>query len=84
MNFVSSNLNIKIVEKQKLLEISDMIQRAKAVLSALTKELQLLDLKNQIQSKVKTDLDKQQRDYFLNQQLKQFRRSWVEHLMIWI
>ncbi len=47
-----------------------MIQRAKAVLSALTKELQLLDLKNQIQSKVKTDLDKQQRDYFLNQQLK--------------
>lgn len=70
VNFVSSNLNIKIVEKQKLLEISDMIQRAKAVLSALTKELQLLDLKNQIQSKVKTDLDKQQRDYFLNQQLK--------------
>ena len=70
VNFVSSNLNIKMIEKQKLLEISDMIQRAKAVLSALTKELQLLDLKNQIQSKVKTDLDKQQRDYFLNQQLK--------------
>jgi len=70
VNFVSSNLNIKMMEKQKLLEISDMILRAKAVLGALTKELQLLDLKNQIQSKVKTDLDKQQRDYFLNQQLK--------------
>ncbi|MCK9450090.1 MAG: endopeptidase La [Bacteroidales bacterium] len=70
VNFVSSNLNIKMMEKQKLLEISDMVLRAKAVLGALTKELQLLDLKNQIQSKVKTDLDKQQRDYFLNQQLK--------------
>jgi len=70
VNFVSSNLNIKMMEKQKLLEISDMVERAKAVLGALTKELQLLDLKNQIQSKVKTDLDKQQRDYFLNQQLK--------------
>ncbi len=70
VNFVSSNLNISSKEKQNLLEITDMLERANKVLEALTKELQLLDLKNQIQSKVKVDLDKQQRDYFLNQQLK--------------
>lgn len=70
VNFVSSNLNISLAEKQQLLEISDMRQRANKVLEALTKELQMLDLKHQIQSKVKTDLDKQQRDYLLNQQLK--------------
>lgn len=70
VNFVSSNLNISASEKQKLLEISDIQERASKVLELLTKELQMLDLKNQIQSKVKTDLDKQQRDYFLNQQLK--------------
>ncbi|HPT04003.1 MAG TPA: endopeptidase La [Bacteroidales bacterium] len=70
INFISSNLNSDINEKQMLLEISDMEQRANKVLAALTKELQMLELKNQIQSKVKVDIDKQQRDYFLNQQLK--------------
>jgi ATP-dependent Lon protease len=70
VNFVSSNLNISNRDKQKLLEVTDMLDRANKVLEALTKELQMLDLKNQIQSKVKVDLDKQQRDYFLNQQLK--------------
>lgn len=70
INFVSSNLNIEVNEKQKLLEVSDMIERAKMVLAHLTKEIQMLELKNQIQSKVKVDLDKQQRDYFLHQQLK--------------
>ncbi len=70
VNFVSSNLNITTHEKQQLLEISDLRERASKVLGLLTKELQMLDLKNQIQSKVKIDLDKQQRDYFLNQQLK--------------
>ncbi len=70
VNFVSSNLNISNPDKQKLLEITDMLLRANKVLEFLTKELQMLDLKNQIQSKVKVDLDKQQRDYFLNQQLK--------------
>ena len=70
VNFISSNLNIDIDEKQNLLEISDFYQRAKKVLSSLTKELQMLELKNQIQDKVKVDLDKQQRDYFLHQQLK--------------
>ncbi len=70
VNFVSSNLNIDVIEKQKLLEISDLKERANQVLKALTDELQVLELKNQIQKKVKVDLDKQQRDYLLNQQLK--------------
>ena len=70
VNFMSSNLNINIIEKQKLLEISDLKKRANMVLASLTKELQMLELKNQIQSKVKTDLNKQQRDYLLNMQMK--------------
>ena len=70
VNFMSSNLNINVVEKQKLLEISDLKKRANMVLASLTKELQMLELKNQIQSKVKTDLNKQQRDYLLNMQMK--------------
>jgi ATP-dependent Lon protease len=70
VNFVSSNLNIDTREKQNLLEISDFHERAQMVLTALTKELQIQELKNQIQDKVKVDLDKQQRDYFLHQQLK--------------
>ena len=70
VHFISSNLNIELAEKQKLLEISDLVERANLVLTFLTSEIQVLDLKNQIQSKVKVDLDKQQRDYLLNQQLK--------------
>jgi ATP-dependent Lon protease len=70
INFVSSNLNIDIREKQELLEISDLKERANNVLVALNKELQVQELKNQIQDKVKTDLDKQQRDFLLAQQLK--------------
>jgi len=70
VHFISSNLTIDLSEKQKLLEMNDMYERANRVLIYLTKELQIIDLKQQIQNKVKTDLDKQQRDYFLNQQLK--------------
>jgi len=70
VNFISSNLNIDVPEKQKLLEILDINARAKTVLAHLTKELQVVELKNQIHSKVKVDIDKQQRDYILNQQLK--------------
>ena len=70
VHFISSNLNIELNEKQKLLEITDLVERANLVLSFLTNEIQVLDLKNQIQNKVKVDLDKQQRDYLLNQQLK--------------
>ncbi len=70
VNFISSNLNVSVEEKQKLLEIDDLVERAGSVLGLLTRELQIIELKNQIQSKVKIDLDKQQRDYLLNQQLK--------------
>ena len=70
INFISSNLNIELSEKQKLLEEVNLVERANNVLVHLTKEIQILELKNQIQSKVKVDLDKQQRDYLLNQQLK--------------
>lgn len=70
VNFVASNLHVDVEEKQKILEIIDIEERAQLTLSLLSKELQMLELKNQIQNKVKVDLDKQQREYFLNQQLK--------------
>lgn len=70
VNFISANLNIDVEEKQKLLEVFDLNTRANIVLSHLTKELKVVELKNQIQSKVKVDIDKQQRDYILGQQLK--------------
>lgn len=70
INFISSNMNLEVNKKQELLEILDLKERATKVLAYLTQELQLIELKNQIQSKVKVDIDKQQREYFLNQQLK--------------
>ena len=70
INFVSSNMNISLKEKQSLLENTDLNDRASKALSLLTKELQMLEMKNEIQSKVKTDLDKQQREFYLNQQMK--------------
>lgn len=70
INFISSNMNADMSAKQRLLEEPSLKIRATMVLEHLTQELQMLELKNQIQSKVRIDLDKQQRDYFLNQQLK--------------
>ncbi len=70
VNFISSNMNIGSIEKQQLLDISDLKQRSLQVLEHLNKELQMLELKNQIQNKTKMDLDRQQREYFLNQQIK--------------
>ena len=75
VNFISSNLNIDIVEKQKLLETSDLTERSNLVLNYLVKELQMIELKNQIQNKVKFDLDKQQRDFLLQQQMKQIQQE---------
>ena len=75
INFISSNLNISVQDKQKLLEISDLRERAGEVIIYLSKELQLLELKNQIQLKVKVDIDKQQRDFLLNQQLKTIQQE---------
>lgn len=70
INFVASNMSISLSEKQALLEEVDLKKRAIKVLELLTKEQQLLEMKNKIQSKVQTDLDKQQREYYLNQQMK--------------
>ena len=70
VNFISSNMNATSGEKQKMLEVPNLKERATLVLAHLTKELQMLELKNQIQNKFKVDLDKQQRDYFLHQQIK--------------
>ncbi len=69
-HFISSNLNIPTAEKQKLLEIGDMKERVTVILEHLNKEIQMLEMKNQIQGKVRQEIDKQQRDYFLSQQLK--------------
>jgi ATP-dependent Lon protease len=70
VNFISSNLNATISEKQVMLAMSNLKQRATQLLTALHKEYQLLEIKQQIHSKVKTDIDKQQREYFLHQQMK--------------
>lgn len=69
-NFISSNMSATVDQKQEILEKSDLFQRAELVLKHLTKELQMLELKNDIQSKVKIDIDQQQREYFLHQQMK--------------
>ncbi|MDP4183869.1 MAG: endopeptidase La [Bacteroidota bacterium] len=70
INFVSSNADIKVKEKQKLLEINDLRERGLQAISYLVQEIQMLELKKDIQSKVKTDLDQQQREYLLQQQIK--------------
>lgn len=70
VNFISSNMNATSTEKQLMLEVPSLKDRATMVLAHLAKELQMLELKNQIQNKVKVDIDKQQRDYFLHQQIK--------------
>ncbi|MBS1647399.1 MAG: endopeptidase La [Bacteroidetes bacterium] len=70
INFISSNTHVSSAEKQKMLETPDLMEQATVVLKSLTQELQMLQLKNEIQSKVRTDIDKQQREYFLNQQIK--------------
>jgi len=70
INFVSSNMNLDLKEKQALLEISDLKERALATLRYMDIELQKLELRNDIQSKVRHDLDQQQREYFLHQQMK--------------
>ena len=70
INFVSSNLNIGVVEKQSILAMESLKDRALACLKQMDLEYQKLALKNDIQSKVRNDLDQQQREYYLHQQLK--------------
>jgi len=70
INFVSSNMNLSVQEKQRLLSISDLQESAIECLKLMHVEYKKLELKNDIQSKVRTDLDQQQREYYLNQQMK--------------
>ncbi|CAM3003947.1 ATP-dependent Lon protease [Flavobacterium succinicans] len=70
VNFVSSNMNLSVKEKQDLLAINGLKERALATLKFMNIEFQKLELKNDIQSKVRFDLDQQQREYFLHQQMK--------------
>lgn len=69
-HFLSSNINAPVEAKQKLLEINDGVERATLLLEFMMKDIQMLELKSEIQKKVHTDIDQQQRDYFLRQQMK--------------
>ncbi|UCS93450.1 endopeptidase La [Echinicola marina] len=69
-HFLSSNINAPVESKQKLLEINDGLDRATLLLEFMMKDIQMLELKSEIHKKVHTDIDQQQRDYFLRQQMK--------------
>lgn len=70
INYIGSNADIKIAEKQRILELDDLMARGHALVEHLVREVQLLEIKNDIQSKVKMDIDQQQREYLLHQQMK--------------
>ncbi|MGB1518333.1 MAG: endopeptidase La, partial [Crocinitomicaceae bacterium] len=70
VNFISSNMNADVSKKQEMLDELNVEKRAMMVLEHLTLEVQLLEMKNEIQSKVRKDIDKQQREYFLHQQMR--------------
>ncbi|MCU0455778.1 MAG: endopeptidase La [Bacteroidales bacterium] len=70
INFICSNTDIKVNDKQKLLEINSIRDRGYQLLEYLVQEIQVLELKNELQSKVKSDLDQQQREFLLHQQMK--------------
>ena len=75
MHFVASNIAVKLEEKQKLLEENDVKIRAESLLQMLQSELQMVELKNEITNKTRADIDKQQREYFLQQQLKSIKEE---------
>lgn len=70
VNFISSNMNADVAQKQEMLQEMDMKKRVSMVMEHLTMEVQMLEMKNEIQNKVKQDLDRQQREYFLHQQMR--------------
>jgi ATP-dependent Lon protease len=70
IHFLSSNLNVDVSDKQKILETQNIIERGTLLLQYMLREIQMLEIKNEIQKKVHTDIDQQQRDYFLRQQIK--------------
>lgn len=75
IHFVSSNLNTTVQEKQKLLELQDIRQRAESLMQLLQKEFQFVELKNKVTNKTKSEIDKQQREYFLQQQMKSIKEE---------
>ncbi len=75
MHFIASNLSVVNQEKQKILEISDVFERGKLILKYLNKDLQMIELKNHIQNKSREEIDKQQKEYFLNQQIKTIQQE---------
>ena len=70
INFIASNMNATVLEKQAVLEIDELKERATAILKYLNIDLQRLTLRNEVQSKTRFDIDKQQREYFLHQQMR--------------
>ena len=70
IHFVASNLNVEVGDKQKILETNNIIDRGTLLLQFMLKEIQMLEIKHEIQKRVHTDIDQQQRDYFLRQQIK--------------
>jgi len=75
INFVSSNLNSDLPEKQRLLEITPVKDRAEKLIELLQRELQFAELKNKVTTKTRTEIDKQQREYFLQQQIKSIKEE---------
>jgi len=75
MHFIASNLSSKLTDKQALLEENDIPTRAERLLQLLQSELQLVELKNEITNKTRADIDKQQREYFLQQQMKSIKEE---------
>lgn len=70
LNFISSNMNLGVDKKQEILAVDDYTEKAELIMSAMNQELQLLQIKDKIETRVRGDLEKQQKEYFLNQQLK--------------
>ena len=75
LNFISSNLNVSTSDKQEVLEIRNFSERMERVMEFLNKELQVLNLSEEIRTKVKSDIDEQQRDFYLRQQMKAIQEA---------
>lgn len=75
LNFITSNLSIGIAEKQNILEMPEVVEKAKVILKLLNRDLQMQELKHQIQNKSREEMDRQQKEYFLNQQMKAIQQE---------
>lgn len=75
INFLATYLSLKVAEKQRLLEIADIVERADTVLKYMNKEIQILEIKADIQDKSKQEIDRQQKEYILNEQIKAIQKE---------